>query len=224
MYAHGMAETKFVYLPNGIDASEWQTNKEELPEEHREKLDRLRQTGHFIIGYTGALGLANSLDSVIDAAALLKTRRISFVLIGQGPEKKCLQREALQRGLANVIFLPPVPKNSIPALLREMDALYIGLKKHPLFRFGVSPNKLMDYMMAAKPVIYAIEGDNDLVKESGCGISVPAEDPAAIADAVVQLMHMTSNERMELGLKGRNYVLAHHDYRILAQKFLDALQ
>jgi len=124
----------------------------------------------------------------------------------------------------NITFLPPVIKPQIPALLQFFDICYIGLQREPLFRFGVSPNKLIDYMMAAKPIIYAIEAGNDPVKEAGCGISVPPEDPQAIADAIRTLASMSVAEREAMGQRGKEYVMKHHDYKILAKQFLKVLE
>ena len=176
------------------------------------------------MGYCGAHGLADALESLVEAGSLLRDRRVALVLVGQGPEKATLQRKAEQARLTDVSFLPPVPKVSIPVLLDSLDALFIGLKRTPIFRFGISPNKLIDYMMAGKPVIQAIEAGNDLVTESGCGFSIPPEDPRAIADAVLQLMRLSPAEREAMGRKGREYVMAHHDYRVLARQFLEALR
>ena len=142
-------------------------------------------------------------------------------MVGQGPEKEDLQYLVKTKNLGNVSFLPSIPKTSIPALLAEMDAVYIGWNRNSLYRFGVSPNKLMDYMMAAKPVIHAIEAGNDLVAESGCGISVAPENPKAIADAVLHLFEMSQEERAAMGRQGSDYVKAHHDYSVLARKFLE---
>jgi glycosyltransferase involved in cell wall biosynthesis len=105
-----------------------------------------------------------------------------------------------------------------------MDALYIGLQRTSLFRFGISPNKLMDYMMAAKPVIQAIDAGNDMVADSGCGISLAPEDPRALADAIAQLAGLPAAERAAMGQRGREHVRRHHDYRVLAARFLDALR
>lgn len=146
------------------------------------------------------------------------------MLVGQGPEKESLERVASAERLRNVVFLPPVPRVSVGALLDHFDACYIGLKRSPLFRFGVSPNKLLDYMMAGRPVIHAIDAGNDLVAGSGCGVSVPPEDPGAIADAVRRLMRATPAERLRMGRAGRAYVLKHHDYRVLAERFLEAIE
>lgn len=223
MVAHGMAPEKFCYIPNGIDVEEWAYNAEPLPELHSAILSRLKEEGRFVIGYAGALGIANALDSLVDAASFLHDSSASILIVGQGQEKERLENKARVAGEQQIVFLPPVKKASIPTLLQMMDGLYIGLQRQPLFRFGVSPNKLMDYMMAGKPVIHAIEAGNDMVAESGCGISIPPEDPCAIAEAIVKLMSMKPEERTAMGLKGREYVLKHHDYRVLARRFLDII-
>ncbi len=176
-----------------------------------------------IVGYAGAHGLANDLYTMIDAAALLQSHPVVFVLVGQGPEKESLQEKALRLRLKNILFLPPVPKAEVPELLSAMDILYIGLKNEPLFRFGISPNKLMDYMMAGKPIIHAIDAGNDMVSENNCGISVPPEDPKAVADAIITLIGMTSADRESMGSRGKAYVLANHDYRVLAKRYLEIL-
>ena len=223
MISHGMSSEKFVYIPNGIDVSSWQLSGV-LPEEHANLLEKLKLKNTFIIGYAGAHGIANSLQYFIIAAAILKEHHdIHFLLVGQGSEKRSLQLFANKERLHNVSFFAPIPKASIPKLLSYLDAAYIGLKHEPLFRFGISPNKLLDYMMAARPVIYAIDAGNDLVAESGCGISVPPENPQAIADAILCLFKMLPEERDAMGRKGQNYVKIHHDYSVLSKKFLKSL-
>lgn len=223
MREHGMDPHKFAYMPHGINVEEWQNRKTSMPPEHREVLSRLMQKGHFIVGYTGSHGLANALHTFIEAASLLHRYPVAFVLVGQGPEKGSLRKKAFELGLTNTLFLPPLPRGCIPELLAAMDALFIGYQKKPIYRYGISPNKLMDYMMAAKPVIHAIEAGNDLVAESGCGFSVPPENPAAVAEAVTKLIEMKSSGREAIGLRGRDYVLNNHNYTVLAKRFLEII-
>lgn len=223
MRAHGLAPGKFRHVPNGIDALEWQQAPCELPEIHRSALSRLREEKRFVIGYAGAHGVSNSLDTVVSAAELLADLPVTFLLVGQGPEKAALENLAAKIGLRNIEFLPPVPKTAIPSLLRAMDALVIAWRRAPLYRFGISPNKLMDYMMAGRPVIQAMDAGNDMVAESHCGLSVAPEDPEAIAGAVTRMMNLTAAERNAMGLRGKRYVEAHHDYRDLAVLALDAV-
>jgi glycosyltransferase involved in cell wall biosynthesis len=221
--AHGLGPGKFHYVPNGIDVSEWTATPDPLPDEMRARIDQLKRNGRFLVGYAGAHGLANALDYLIEAAKLTQDAPVTYVFVGQGPEKAGLQARAVELGLSNVEFLPPVTKSQIPALIGEMHAMFIGWRRKAIYRFGISPNKLMDYMMAGKPVIHSIEAGNDLVAESGCGVSVPPESPSAIGDAVRRVAAMSEEQRQSMGARGRDFVLAHHDYRVLAGRFLDAM-
>ncbi len=223
MREHGLAEGKFVYIPNGIDVNEWSQCATPLPEEHAQTIQKLKKQNRFLVAYTGAHNLSNALDYLIYAASLLDDQSVTILMIGQGSEKNKLRYLTEKLRLNNVVFLPPVLKTSIPELLNSMDALYLGWRNEPLYRFGISPNKLLDYMMAAKPIVHACSAENDMVKVSGCGISVPPEDPEAIAEAIRCLMHVAPSDRESMGLKGREYVMQRHDYRILAQDFLNQL-
>ena len=120
-------------------------------------------------------------------------------------------------------FFDPVPKAQVPALLRRFDLAYIGWHRQPLYRFGISPNKLIDYMMAARPVLHAVDAGNDPVAEAGCGLTVAPEQPQAIADAILSLMALGAAKRAQLGQRGRAFALAHHTYPVLGQRFLTAL-
>ncbi|MGO9117294.1 MAG: glycosyltransferase family 4 protein [Desulfomonilaceae bacterium] len=223
MKERGMAGEKFLFIPNGILSDEWEDDVVDLPLEHSEALNSLFRAKHFVVGYAGAHGLANGLGALVDAAAALQGFPVTFVLVGQGPEKESLQQAVSRAHLENVMFLPPVPRAVIPSLLRSWDACYLGLKAGPLHQFGESSSKLMDYMMAGKPVIHAVDSGDDPVYASGCGISVPAEDSHAIACAVSTLLKMTPAEREAMGLKGHQYVRQHYDMRHLAKKFLESV-
>ena len=191
-----------------------------LKDDYPEQLNNLRKQGKFLVGFAGAHGIANALNVLLYAADKLKNTKAYFVLVGQGQEKENLMALAQKLGLDNVLFLPSIPKKMVPAFLAQMDALYIGLQNQKLFRFGISPNKLMDYMMAGKPILHSVTAGNDLVQEAHCGISVPAEDIDAVAEAVKTLMLMDKAELSALGANGKEYVIKHHDYKILAEKFI----
>jgi glycosyltransferase involved in cell wall biosynthesis len=221
--AHGMAPHKLHLVPNGVDPAEWQGAAAPLPARLEADLDALRQHGRFIVGYAGTHGVANALGTVLDAARRLRGHPVAFVLVGSGPEKAALERRSAELGLANVHFFDPVAKSQVPSLLQRFDVAYIGWRRQPLYRFGISPNKLIDYMMAARPVLHAVEAGNDPVMEAGCGMTVAPEDPQAIADAVLALREMAPDARQQLGRRGRVHALANHTYPVLGQRFLTAL-
>jgi len=219
----GMHRDKFHYVPNGIDFSEWHSGGEALPAPHRALLDDCGRRGEFVVCYAGSHGISDALDVLIDAALAVRNHPITFMLVGQGPEKARLREKVEKMGLKNMHFLDPIPKSAIPELLRSADCLYIGGMNQPLYEFGISPNKLMDYMAAGRPIVSAFQGRNDLIRAAGCGFSVGAEDAASIARAIVRLMEMPAQERERLGAAGKEYVRANHDYTHLARKFLQVL-
>jgi glycosyltransferase involved in cell wall biosynthesis len=224
MIEHGMEAGKFAYVPNGIVVAEWNKENTSLPESHSAVLDNLRECGHFILGYAGGHTAGDALGFLLEAVRLLRGERFAFVLVGAGADKENLMGKAKTLGLQNVTFLPAVAKSAVPALLRGMDALYIGWLNKPLYRFGVSPNKIFDYMMAGRPVIHSTNASNDIVAESGCGFTVPPENPDAIVRALRQLAALSPEERKRMGDKGREYVVRHHDYSVLARRFLECLE
>jgi glycosyltransferase involved in cell wall biosynthesis len=223
---HGMAAGKFLCVPNGIDSDEWsdETAAAELPAVHAAAIQAARAKDHLLVAYAGAHGVANALDSMLDAAARLRDQPVTWLLVGSGPEKPALQQRVAAEGLTNGVMLDPVAKAAIPKLLRAMDVLYIGLQRQPLFRFGISPNKLMDYMMAGRPVICAIAGGNDPVGEADCGVTIAPQDSAALAAAIQQMHQLTPAERQRMGQSGRAYVERNHLYPVLARRFLDGVR
>ena len=111
----------------------------------------------------------------------------------------------------------------MPQLLKHFDVAYLGWRRQPLYRFGISPNKLIDYMMAALPVVHAVEASNDLVTEADCGYSIRPEDAHALADAIIRMLGLSISERRAMGLRGREFILRHRTYDVLAQRFLSAV-
>ena len=161
----------------------------------------------------------------MEAGQLLRGKKIKLLSIGPGPERNRLIQKAHDLQLDDVVeFFDPVRRDQIPELLDQLDALYVGLQSQPLFRFGVSPNKLMDYMMAGKPIIFAIDAPNDMVAEADCGISIPPENSRAIADAAIKLSKMSGEDLDKLGAHGKMYILAHNEYDVLSEKFLNVFR
>ncbi len=224
MLEHGLDHNKFEYVPNGIELNDYNQKIENKINKQIEYLKKLKKNKEFVVLYTGAHGIANALDKLILSGAKLIKEKIQIVLIGNGQEKDNLIKLSMSQDLKNIHFLDAVDKKDIPEILDIADVLYIGLKNQPLFRFGISPNKIMDYMMSAKPIISSITAGNDLVAEANCGISVPAEDEDAIAKAILRMKSLSKDEKEVLGLNGKKYVMEHHDYKILAGKFLKVIE
>ncbi len=224
MASRGLDLRKLHIVPNGITLDEWLGEPPALRADAAAALTAAHQAGRTVVGYAGSMGLPNALDTLLDAAALLKDQPLQFVLVGGGHEQSRLAQRVADEGLRQVQFLPPIPKAQVPAFLAGVDIATLCWQRVPIYRFGIAPNKLMDYMMARCAVLHAAEAGNDPVAEAGAGLTVTPESPAAVAAGLLQLAALSPAQRREMGERGRAYVLAHHTYPVLAQRFMAALQ
>lgn len=203
----GVPREKLVLVPNGVDVTAFAS----VARPAREDLTLV---------YTGAHGPANGLDAVLDAAGRLRgDARIRFLLVGDGPAKAWLAASAEKRGLRNVEFRDPVPKAEMPRLLAEADAGLMVLRDAPLFSFGVSPNKLFDYMGAALPVVCNVPGEvAAMVADAGAGEQATDSSGAALAEAILRLAARPPAERAAMGEAGLAWVAREHDRPVLADR------
>ncbi len=223
LVSRGMQREKFYCVPNGISLQDWEAKDDAFPTELSNLLSRKQAEGGTWVVYAGYHGNANALGYLVEAAAELKKEDIHFVLIGDGPHKNDLRSQAKQLGINHLHFVDAIPKGQIPNALRQFDIAYLGWNKQPLYRFGISPNKLMDYMMAGLPVVHSVEAGNDPVSEVGCGLTVAPESPKEIAQALRQLSRHSADQRRAMGQLGQTFALAEQTYPVLASRFLDAI-
>jgi len=224
LLSKGFPLSRLHIIPNGVSVEEWSNEgREPLDAKIARQLSEIKADGYRIVGYAGTHGLANALEWLLEGAKLIRDEKVMFVFVGDGPSKVNLQKQARDEGARNVLFFEPVRKRQIPALLSFFDVACITLKKQPLFRFGISPNKIMDYMMAGLPILNAIEAGNDPVAEADCGITVEPENPQAIADGIRKLLAKGDTELRRMGQRGRQFIIENQDYKDLAKKFLMAI-
>jgi glycosyltransferase involved in cell wall biosynthesis len=215
--ARGMARGKLCVIPNGVSQSALVEPASPPPATVRAAVEG----GTFTVGFVGTLGMANALDTLIEAGRLLTGSDIRLVIVGQGPDEDRLRARAA--GIANVVFAGSVAKVDVPATLRLFDVCYVGYHRSPLYRFGIAPNKVYDYMAAGRPIILAAEAANDIVRDANCGVTAPPDDPIALAEAIRSLRATPAGALARLGANGRAYVEREHGYRALARRYLDVL-
>lgn len=178
--------------------------------------------------FTGAHGLANGLDSVLNAANVLLKRgfekEISIFLIGDGMEKERLIKRSEMEGLKNCTFLQPVSKLELASILPEFDVGLMVLKNVPAFYYGTSPNKFFDYISSGIPVLNNYPGWlSDLIAEYDCGIHVTPENPISFADALIDFYRFPKM-RVEMGEKARKLAEEFFDRKKLAGTFEQVLR
>ncbi len=209
----GVPAERVVVIHNGVDTRRFGPAR---AEERIRKAGPLR--GRFVVGYVGNLGLAQGLDTVLEAARVLADEPVAFLLIGEGVEKPRLQAVVRAAGLTNVRFLHGVPRRRVPGLLAACDALLVILRDDPLFQITI-PSKLYEYMAAGKPTLCSVGGEAAaLVTEAGCGIAVRPADGSALAQGVRRLMADPLRSRA-LGEAGARWVCAHFDRSALMDTY-----
>ncbi len=218
MTEHGLEPEKFHHIPNGVDLAEWD-DTEPLAKEHMEFLSDLRHAGKFIVGYFGGHALSNALDVLLDSAKLEDDPDVVFVLVGKGAEKERLVQRKNDEKIDNLFFLPEVSKRQIPALTSMFDCIYIGALASPLYRFGVCMNKMFDSMMSGRPVVCSITGRGIPISIYDCGIVIDSEDKDGIIESIRKIRGMDDAGRAAMGQNGKNAVLEHYTYPVLAAEF-----
>jgi colanic acid biosynthesis glycosyl transferase WcaI len=174
---------------------------------------RLGLADRFVAMYSGTISISSyeTLVRLLDAAALLRDEpKLLLAIVGGGFKSGDLRAEAERRGLPNVAFLPFQPHADLPSLLASADVLLVPLDKEKSL-LSV-PSKLYSAMAAGRPVLgLAVEGSevHTLIAESGCGISVPPDDPARVAAAIRGLAADPALGGRQ-GAAGRAHALAHY--------------
>jgi glycosyltransferase involved in cell wall biosynthesis len=179
----GLPPERVAVIHNGVD---WENFAGAPPSDELRRVEQL--AGKFLVGYIGNLGLAQGLDTVLEAAQQLRSEPVAFLLLGEGVEKPRLTALARARALENVRFLQGVPRKDVPSVLAACDALLVILRDDPLFRITI-PSKIYEYMAAGKPILCSVGGEaTALVVEARCGLPVRPSDGSALADSVRMLL------------------------------------
>jgi len=177
----------------------------------------------FLVTYAGNLGLAQGLPHLLDVAELLEEGDdVTILLLGDGPLKDMLAREAEQRDLENLQIRDRVPLDEAARYMAASDALLVPLGKRPIFRKFI-PSKLFDAMAAGCPVLLSVDGEaREILEEAGAGLYYPAEDAEALVEGIRRLR--SDPRRKEMGRRGRQFVTRHFSREEQARKLADFLE
>ena len=216
--AKGAAPERVAVIKNGADLSTL------IPAEKENSFRREHSlSGTFIASYVGTHGMAHALDTLLEAAQLLRDNKdIIFLLIGDGAERERLLQKKEAMGLTNLLMLPQLPKDSMPAVLAASDACLVHLRRTDLFK-SVIPSKIFEAMAMERPIILGVEGESKGIIEAGnCGLCIDPENAREMADAVLRLK--TDSQLAEtLGKNGRRFVAEAFDRDKLAAKYIEVI-
>lgn len=185
---------------------------------------RLNLGGKFVVGYIGTMGDAHALDTVVAAAAKLKSTQpdVVFLFVGEGARKQQIVDLATRQGLDNMLFLPQQPRAEIPAYIRAADVCLVPLRRSDVFK-TVIPTKMLEFLSCARPVILSVEGQaREIIQNSQGGIAIEPENSEALAQTILDL-RADPVRRSALGQNGRRYIEQNFSRESTAARYVDVL-
>lgn len=214
-------EGPIAVIKNGVDLTTFTTPDAAAEAEFRSAHGL---NGKFVAAYVGTHGMAHKLDTVLEAAELLRDRSdIAFLLVGDGAERERLVGEVAARGLSNVVMLGQQPKSAMPGIWAASDAALVLLRRVDTFK-TVIPSKMFEAMAMACPMILGVEGEaKALMEAGGAGIAITPESATELAAAVTRLADDPAFAA-QLGESGRSFVAREFDRRVLAERLLGEMQ
>lgn len=212
----GLKPRKFIFLPLGfVEQNLIEDSIDCYNSEIEEKLLKLKRINKCIIVYSGYFGEQNAIDRLMDAADKLHQEQLHFVLIGDGPLKPLL-RQKLRK---NVSIFDRISNDKLHKILKICDISYLGGPDSELYNYGVSPNKLLDYMCAKLPVIWSYPVSSSIIETAKCGVSVTASADGVIS-GIKTLVDMEPLSRKHMGALGRDYLLDKMSYEQIAETLI----
>lgn len=189
--------------------------------EEREKFvlyDEDLDSDCFKVIYAGSVRTVNQVDILVKAFILLKERKdIKCLIYGDGDKRKELEEYCLKNGIKNVIFKGRVDKSYIPYVCSKAGVNFISVRQTRVSEFGVSWNKLYDYMFAGKPIISSVSVNYDNIIKYDCGISLDDQSPESVAAAILKIRNLPSEEYERLG-NNASRAAEDFDFGILTDK------
>jgi glycosyltransferase involved in cell wall biosynthesis len=212
--------TRCVCIPFGFDLNFFSDDTSQSI--HSKKLYNI-PSDKFIIGYAGSFGLTNGLDSLIDCIIQMESDdRFFFLLLGEGANK--LKYQERTRLSSNVLFLPKCDRREVASFLELCDLLYFSALKSEVWEYGWSPNKLIDYMMAGKPVLASYSGYKSMINEANSGFFVEAENPIEIERALNRIIGLPKSKLIEMGANGKNWLIKNRKWEVVGDRYIEMLR
>lgn len=207
---------KVSFVPMAFNP-EFYKYQEKLPESMQNKIPK----DQFIVGYAGTIGNANAMETLLESISYLNDTDIYICILGDGPLKETYEQKYASDQL---IFLGKTEKEKVQDFLSHCDLLVNTWHPSKLYRYGVSPNKWIDYMYARKPIIVAYDGFQSIINEAGCGEFIEAENPKLLAEKIKAYSKKSKEELEEIGFRGKRYLEDHLSLDILAEKYSELFE
>lgn len=208
---------KVHHINNGVELETFNYNKEHFRVEDPD----LDDPDTFKVVYTGSIRRVNNLGLLLDAARAVQDARVKFLIWGDGDERAVLEKRAVDEKISNVVFKGSVEKNYIPYIVSRADLNYVHGDANPLFRFGVSPNKLFDYFAAGKPILQDFFCEYNLLERYACGKSCSGGEEAVLALEELCCLPKADYDAL---CAGSRRAAKEYDFRVLTEKLMKVIE
>lgn len=213
---------KVYHLNNGVDLEDFANNKENYVLNDGD----LEDDGIFKVVYTGSIRLTNNIDILVEAAKkiwLLGEHKIKFIIYGDGDLLQELISRTKSENISNIIFKGRVNKKYIPYILSKSNLNILDIYNSDLFRFGISPNKLFDYLASGKPILSGLVCNYDIIEQNQCGTTLKVISAEEVANKVIEYSHMN---KLELAQLENNALLSaeKYDFSNLTNKLIRIME
>lgn len=211
-------EKPFLCSPLGFNPDNY---KEELLDKQN-PFDVLFPKYKLIVGYAGSMGITNALEPFIEAIKLLNDNEaIHFMLVGSGDLKATFEEQL--KNCTNVTFLPRIGQNEVKYFLQKCDILYLSTKDSKVWEYGQSMNKIVEYMLASKPIIASYTGYPSMINEANCGYFENTSNANDLKEKILSIANLDAKERKKLGENGKKWIYENRQYSKLAKEYIDKI-
>lgn len=225
MHVKNVIDVNFRYFcsPLGFDLQ----NYSDVISDKVNPFESLFPKGKFIVGYAGSMGITNALEPFINMIKNIQEYEdIHFMLVGSGDYRERFKNELSI--CKNVTFLERIEQKDVRYFLDKCDIVYLSTKPSKVWEYGQSMNKVVEYMLAAKPIIATYTGFPSMLNEAKCGVFISSEDSKQasynIQKNILKYYHMPISERIKIGLRGRTWIIQNRTYARLASEYLEVLE
>lgn len=177
----------------------------------------------FIITYAGTIGISNALEVFFKAITNLQHHpHLHFLIVGDG----ALRTQYIQQysHLSNITFVPKVSRNQVPSILSHSHLLYFSVFPSEIWKYGQSLNKLIDYMLAGKPILASYSGYQSMINEANCGEFITAGDSDLLVRKILEYSNYAPEKLDTMGSNGKNWIKKQRSYKTLASAYIKALK
>lgn len=214
----GIEAQNFKAISNGYYFDS--THKSELlPATLKETTRAAKKQYKRVVGYAGGLAKSNAMGIIIELFKEIDD--VALIIVGSGTEEEALK--AMAKSAKNIYWHKPITKMQVATFLKDMDFLIFSVKDSPLYKHGISFNKIFDYMHAAKPIIQIANLEDTDISKANCGFEVKIREDDAMLQEVKEILLNDKRTLEKLGSNGLDFLKKHKSYKVLASEFLTFL-